>query len=362
MSDVLSGPVDRSRTAVLAAIPGDNVWVHLVSRGPLYVRGRRIDLDAESTDVESLSVTWGDAVRSLDRWFNGDSKRPGYEASVLRVHEDDGTALGHVVEGKALTADQAKQKGVDSRTDAYYVRLQLGTQLAQEVSRRDVPYVSPYLRIGHVDDETGEVFPVAVDEVSITANPVQKRRQVPVRDLVGVALSQTSETKLMEDGEKDVTLESLAEQLQALAARVEAMEGDEMAEDEEEMAEDGEEKMSASGETERKLADAERKIAKLEAMHRRRDAEERLSEYDVSGDRREALLKLAVENEAAFGVALSVAPKAKQRKSQPAVGGEVREDGEVDLSDPSALHLAVTRHQQANDCSYTEALSAVTNS
>lgn len=359
----------------LATADAEEVWVHVVSRGPIHVRGKVLDLDAEADDMQAGRLTWATAADSLTRWA------ASYSASLLRVHEDEGHDYGHTVlgESRVLTVAEQVERGIVApKADGFFVRVRLTDPATVEQFRAgQLSFVSPHLHIGLAGDD-GQLWPCAYHEISLTANPVQKARQIPVRSLAGVALSHAQSEDEMskqqaakladpaagpDEGaapDMEARLTNLEAQIAALAEAVAKMAAPPV---EEPMMTDPEEKMSATDTAidalRAELAQAQAKIAAMEAEKARAAAVEALSSKEIEGST-DALLSLAVSSPEAFAVALSALPSKRARNTQRAPGLAVQVKPEpTDPTDRKALLSAALAYKAEHGCSMQTALIEV---
>ena len=190
----------------------DESWVWLVGREAVHMPdGRRIDLDAGADAVERGELTWATVCRSLAEYLSA------YSPSIRREHRAEGHDYGHIVPGslRHLTVAEGHEAGIPLASDSLLVRVRwTDPETRAQLARGQIRFTSPKLVFGDVLND-GTQFPVSVQELSVTSNPVQKRGQPSAHTLLTAALSA--------DG-GPMTPEEIAARMAALEERVAALE------------------------------------------------------------------------------------------------------------------------------------------
>jgi len=206
------------------------VWA--IPRGQILPRagGPTWDLDADATEPSKLRFRWADVVASLADWLDS------YAPPLLVNHGAELTgaeSFGMVTGLREVTEADARTAGVDQAGDALYLTIEPRADIVDLFDAGGLPYTSPGLRADYTDDE-GRHWPIILRELSFTADPRQKRRQVPTTAAASLAAALLSEVGM--DPEIEIKtevegdpLKALADVVAALAARVEALEAAKMA-------------------------------------------------------------------------------------------------------------------------------------
>lgn len=208
------------------------VWA--IPRGQILPRagGPTWDLDADATEPGKLRFKWADVVASLTDWL------AAYAPPLLVNHGAELTgaeSFGMVTGLREVAEADARAAGVDQAGDALYLTIEPRADIVSLFDAGGLPYTSPGLRADYTDDE-GRHWPIILRELSFTADPRQKRRQVPTTAAASLAAALLSEVGMPPETEVEIKTEPEGDPLAALAAvvadiakRLEALEAAKMA-------------------------------------------------------------------------------------------------------------------------------------
>lgn len=128
------------------------------------------DLDAAEYDPDRRSVPWSDVVKLVPKWT------AAHNFPILFEHRVNGLVDGTAKRAVVMTREEAAEQGIDQPTDeAVYIVAALADATLAEYDAGRLPYQSPRIRLGYVDDD-GEHWKIALPEVSFTANPRVKMK------------------------------------------------------------------------------------------------------------------------------------------------------------------------------------------
>jgi hypothetical protein len=144
------------------------------------------DLDAETTDAKARRFTWADAVDSITRWlgtFQPPIKIEHGAIDGLAKPSDDAllnevATYGLVTGAREVDEATARAMGIEQDGDALHFEIAPVAEVARMMRDKQLPYTSPALLCGFIDDE-GTEWPLIVRELSFTASPRLTTRQPP---------------------------------------------------------------------------------------------------------------------------------------------------------------------------------------
>lgn len=335
-------------------------WVWVFGRGPIHVRGQVIDLDAETTDLAEGAITWADAVDSATRYL------ATVEAPLLRTHADSGHEFGHTIAGqtRTLTPEEQIAAGIPERlalADAFFAEVEITDPATQEQhTNGQLAFTSMGLSLGATLNN-GDVFPLAVTEISITAKPVVKVGQVPIRQMAEVrlsdqgilsldlgAVSRLAGADITPDTPTEVDMSENTEKVDALRAT--------LAETETTVA-----KLTADNAAmTATLSERDATIATLTEEKVRHAAAEQLAGRKIEGDAKTKAIELAVTSPEAFAILVDTLAEQPKRtvEANPFVNAQTEPEGDkIDLSDRMAVHKAALALKETDGLSYSDAIT-----
>ena len=140
--------------------------------------------------------------------------------------ESRNPVIGHVVEWKVLSREEAVSRGVDTRGGtALYCRVEPAKGYEERCNA--VAYVSPGFQL-NFSDETGRKWPMVVNHVAEVSVPFQQLTQPDQRSLLGVQLSRASQNGVFIM--VDERIEEVVDEVSAVADEAAAEAADAVAE------------------------------------------------------------------------------------------------------------------------------------